>query len=84
MLLNSYYTLDVVLNVSAIKYNCHLLVKSCCEKNWHAYVDSGQAAAQKRRQVSKIAVPAPTALGRFKKQVNLIHAMFKCLAMKHE
>lgn len=40
MLLNSYYTLDVVLNVSAIKYNCHLLVKRCCEKNWHTYVQT--------------------------------------------
>lgn len=65
VLLNSYYTLDVVLHASAIKYNCHLLVKSCSEKNWHT---CGQAASQKRRQISKIAVPAPTTWGRFKKQ----------------
>lgn len=38
VLLNSYFTLDVVLHASAIKYNCHLLVKSCSEKNWHTYV----------------------------------------------
>lgn len=85
LLLNSYYTLDVVLNASAIEYNCHLLVKSCCEKHWHTYVQTVvKQQLKNRRQVSKIAVPAPTTWGCFKKQVNLIHAMLKCLAIKHE
>lgn len=76
LLLNSYYALDVVLNASAIAYNCHLLVKSCCEKHWHTYVQTVVKQQLKKE-------------GKFNK-LQFLHrplgavSKSKCLAMKHE